>query len=149
MSTVKTMLTDNADSGEYCIRVRAACVEPVEAVFACRPCTDEEECWSFHNGKWTSNSGGHTIDVISAAAVRWSYTVSIVMKDDTAACLATLCGENARAFFQDCVPADLSQDPASARKLQTKIDAIRTSSCLLVKIAKNGAHFQILQMSIV
>jgi hypothetical protein len=85
-----------------------------------------------------------------SSAGSWAFTVHIFMHDDTAAFLALLCGDTARLFFDDCVP----DDTVSARKLQMKIDAIRTSSCLRVKIAKNSeflsrAHFQILQMLIV
>jgi hypothetical protein len=106
-----------ADPGEYCLRVRAACVEPVEAAHACRLSSDGS----------------------------WSFMVHIIMHDDSASFLALLCGDTARLFFDDCVP----EDPVSTRKLQLKMDAIRASSCLFVKIAKNTellsrAHFQIL-----
>ncbi len=106
-----------ADPGEYCLRVRAAYVEPVEAAQACRLSFDGS----------------------------WSFNVHIIMHDDSAAFVALLCGDTARLFFDDCVP----EDPVSIRKLQLKMDAIRTSSCLFVKIAKNAeflsrAHFHIM-----
>jgi hypothetical protein len=110
--------------GEYYLRVRAAYINPVEAEQAC---------------------------CISAAG--WSFAVHIFMHDDTAAFLAHLIGDNARLIFKDCVPEDMSKNPVSARKLQMKMDAIRASSQLCVKIAKNTEfaskeHYTILQMYI-
>jgi hypothetical protein len=44
---------------------------------------------------------------------------------------------DARSFFNGCVPGDLAQDPASARKLQGKIDALLAEgSWLYVKVVK-------------
>ena len=120
------------------MRVRAGALAPHEAVLACRPSVEDstnhnvEEYSTFHNGRWIGASG-QPLD----AAARWAYTVELALFDDTAAFPAILCSNDARTFFNGCVPGDLSQDPASARKLQVKMEALLAEGAwMYVKVAK-------------
>ena len=142
LSTVKSMLADKAEAGKYRLRVRAGAVAPHEAVLVCRPSVEDstnhivEEYSTFHNGTWIGASG-QPLDAAAAAVARWAYTVELALYDDTAAFPAILCSNDARTFFNGCVPGDISQDPASARKLQVKMDALLAESAwMYVKIAK-------------
>ena len=142
LSTVKSMLADKAEAGKYRLRVRAGAVAPREAVLVCRPSVEDltnhnvEEFSTFHNGAWIGASG-QPLDSATASIARWAYTVEIAFYDETAAFPAILCSNDARTFFNGCVPGDLSQDPASARKLQIKIEALLSEGAwLYVKVAK-------------
>ena len=136
------MLVDKAEAGKYRLRVRIGAVAPREAVLICRPSVEDltnhhvEEYSTFHHGLWIGSSG-QPLDSATASVARWAYTVELALYDETAAFPAILCSNDARTFFNGCVPGDLSQDPASARKLQVKVDALlAVGAWMYVKVAK-------------
>jgi hypothetical protein len=136
------MLADKAEAGKYRLRVRVGAVAPSEAVLVCRPSVEDatnhhvEEYSTFHNGMWLGASG-QPLDSAAASSARWAYTFELAFYDENAAFPAILCSNDARTFFNGCVPGDLAHDPASARKLQGKIDALLAEgSWLYVKVVK-------------
>ena len=142
LSTIKSMLADKAEAGKYRLRVRAGAVAPCEAVLVCRPSVEDltnhnfEEYSTFRSGRWIG-ANGQPLDSATASIARWEYTVEVAFYDESAAFPAILCSNDARTFFNGCVPGDLSQDPASAHKLQLKIDALLAEGAwLYVKVAK-------------
>lgn len=136
------MLADNADVGCYRLRVRVGAVAPSEAVLVCRPSVEYatlhriEEYSMFHNGTWI-NTSGQPFDSAAASSAQWAYTIELAFYDESASFPAILCSNDACSFFNGCVPCDLVQNQASARKLQSKIDALLVEgSWLHVKVVK-------------
>jgi hypothetical protein len=142
LSTITSMLADNADVGCYRLRVRVGAVAPREAVLVCRPSVEDatlhhiEEYSMFLNGTWI-NTSGQPFNSAAASSVRWAYTIELAFYDKSAAFPAILCSNDACSFFNGCVPCDLVQNQASALKLQSKIDALLVEgSWLHVKVVK-------------